>query len=232
MGSSVLYRWPSAAEFGRTVPKTKFYEHATVSSALRERFVADVQRVTWAYKLADSTVHLRGSTSVPEIQVFVIDAKGDDVSDGVLAAIDKAVRFPIIFEVNRGAEDAMSTRMVAAHKQIGQQRQSVSEYFTTEWVVADAPRAPLPAALDLPTLYTALLTPILPVPARPGEPLTDAVDRMGRARKLEREVASLEKRLRNEPQFNRKVELRRELRSSRAELDGLNAPAQPRNQES
>ena len=232
MSASVLYRWPAAAEFGRTIPKTKFYEHATVSSALRERFVAEVQRVTWAYKLADATVHLRGSTSVPEIQVFVIDAKGDDVSDGVLAVIDKSVRFPIIFEVNRGADHARATRMVAAHKQLGEQRQSVSDYFTTEWVDTDASRAPLPAALDLPTLYAALLTPILPVPARPGEPLSDAVGRVGRARKLERDVASLEKRLRNEPQFNRKVELRRELRNRSAELDELNSPEHPTNQES
>lgn len=232
MSASVLYRWPAAAEFGRTIPKTRFYEHAAVSSALRERFVAEVQRVTWAYKLADATVHLRGSSSVPEIQVFVIDAKVDDVSDGVLAAIDKAVRFPVIFEVNRGGEVAGVTRMVAAHKQLGEQRQSVSDYFTTEWVVADAPRAPLPAALDLPTLYAALLTPILPVPARPGERLSKAVDRVGQARKLEREVASLEKRLRNEPQFNRKVELRRKLRSRSAELDALNSPEHPTNQES
>lgn len=232
MSAGVLYRWPAAAEFGRTVPKTKFYEHARVSSALRERFVVEVQRVTWAFKLADSTVHLRGSTSVPEIQVFVIDAKGDDVSDGVLAVIDKAVRFPIIFEVNRGDEEAEVTRMVAAHKQVGQQRQSASDYFTTDWVDVDVPRAPLPAALDLPTLYAALLTPILPVPARPGERLSDAVDRVGRAQKLARAVASLEKRLRNEPQFNRKVELRRELRDRRAELDELNSPEHPTNQES
>lgn len=232
MSSGVLYRWPAAAEFGRTVPKTKFYEHASVSSALRERFVVEVQRITWAFKLADSTVHLRSSTSVPEIQVFIIDAKGDDVSDGVLAVIDKAVRFPIIFEVNRGGADAGVTRMVAAHKQLGQQRPSISGYFTTEWVDAGTPRAKLPPALDLPTLYAALLSPILPVPALPGEALSDAVDRVARARKLERKVASMEKRLRNEPQFNRKVELRRELRNTLAELDALNAPEQPTNQES
>lgn len=232
MSSSVLYRWPAAAKFGRTVPKAKFYEHATVSAVLRDQFVATVQRITWAYKLADATIHLRGDEAVPEIQVFVIDAKDDDVSDDVLGAIDKAVRFPIIFEINRGPEDARTTRMVAAHKNPGRQRQRVSTYFTTEWMDTDTPRAPLPPALDLPTLYAALLTPILPVQARPGERLSDAMDRVGQARKLEREIASLEKRLRNEPQFNRKVELRRELRNRSAELDELNSPEQSTNQES
>ena len=35
---------------------------ATSRSALRERFVDEVQRITWAYKLADDTIHLRGTT--------------------------------------------------------------------------------------------------------------------------------------------------------------------------
>ena len=34
--TDVLYRWPEAAKFGRRVPKEKFYEHGTVSTAVRE----------------------------------------------------------------------------------------------------------------------------------------------------------------------------------------------------
>ena len=58
------------------------------------------------------------------------------------------------------------------------------------------------------------------------------MDRVERARKLEREVANLEKRLRNEVQFNRKVELRRELRNSLAELETLTERQEPMTQES
>ena len=61
-----------------------------------------MRRITWAYKLAESTINLPGSGEVPEIQVFEIEAKDDDVAEGVLAAIDKAVRTPIIFEISRG----------------------------------------------------------------------------------------------------------------------------------
>ena len=84
------------------MPKTKFYEHASLGSTVKDRFVSDVRRITWAYKLAESTINLPGSAEVPEIQVFEIEAKGDDVAEGVLAAIDKAVRTPIIFEISRG----------------------------------------------------------------------------------------------------------------------------------
>ncbi len=92
--SAPLFRWPAAAKFGRVVPKTKFYEHTTIAVTLREKFVAEVQRITWAYKLADDTIHLRGDDSVPEILVFTVEVKDDDVSDDVLTAIDRAVPSP------------------------------------------------------------------------------------------------------------------------------------------
>ena len=32
--TDLLYQWPSAARFGRRVPKEKFYEHASVTHEL------------------------------------------------------------------------------------------------------------------------------------------------------------------------------------------------------
>lgn len=221
MTSANLYQWPAAATFGRVIPKSKFYEHGHVSAAVRERFVAEIERITWAYKLADDTLHLSGTVAVPEIQVFVINAKRDDVEDRVLQAIDKAVHFPIIFEVNRTSGSDAETRMCAAHKRLTIRQAQVGTYFTTEWLPAGAERTWLPQALDLPSLYEALMSPLLPLPARRGECLADAVARADGAQKLEREIGSLERRMRNERQFNRKVELRRQLLARTQALSAL-----------
>lgn len=217
MPEPVLYRWPPAAQFGRVVPKTKFYEHGNVRTALREKFVEDVQRITWAYKLAESTIRLKGTDAVPEIQVFAVETKGGDVPDDVLAAIDKSVHFPMLFEVSRGNE----VRMVAAHKTLGGATPKVGSYFTTPWLPYDAGRAPLPTAIDLPALYEAMLSSLLPVATRRGESLSKAADRMDKAKKLEREIAALERKLRAEPQLNRKIELRRALKDRQAALADL-----------
>jgi len=226
-----LYRWPTAAAFGRVVPKTKFYEHATISTALREKFVSEVQRITWAYKLAEETIRLRGDASVPEIQVFALDAKDDNVSDDVLIAIDKAVQTPIIFEVNRGTGDQARTRMIASHKTLSTGAPRLSTYFATDWLLNDSPRAPLPPALDLPGLYMQLLTPLLPIATRPGETMSEATKRMDQAHKLKREIASLEKRLRNEPQLNRQIELHRQLGDRTTALTALTDPATPKTED-
>lgn len=215
--TTALYDWPSAAKFGRVVPKTKFYEHGNVRAALRERFVNDIRRITWAYKLADSTIRLQATDAVPEIQVFTVETKGGDVGDGLLATIDKAVHFPIIFEVSKGDE----VRMVAAHKALGGAGPKVGDYFTTAWLQARSSRVPLPPAIDLPALYESLIARLLPFDLRRGESVSVATGRMGRAHALGLEIATLERRLRNEPQFNRKVQLRHQLLARKSALHEL-----------
>ncbi|ALO66697.1 hypothetical protein AS189_09555 [Arthrobacter alpinus] len=214
-----LYRWPAAAKFGKRVPKEKFYDQGTVTAAVREKFVSEVQRVTWAYKLAETTVNLTGNAEVPEIQVFHIEAKGNDVPDPVLMAIDRAIPFPIIFEIHRGRDQANSVRMVAAHKYFGGSAAKLSSYFTTDWMPANSDRQVLPSAINLPTLYTALLAPLTPVFARAGENMSEIAERLNTLQKLEREITALERKLRNEPQLNRKIELRRALKTKQAELE-------------
>ena len=222
--TELLYRWPKAAEFGRVVPKSKFYEHTSLGSTVKDRFVSDVRRITWAYKLAESTINLPGSVEVPEIQVFAIAAKDDDVAESVLAAIDKAVRMPIVFEINRGEGADGTIRMVAAHKQLGTGARKLGPYFSTDWQLASGDRVPLPTAIDLTSMYTALLQPLTPVASRVGENVSDVVGRLTTVRSLEREIAALERKLRNEPQLNRKVELRRTLKAKQAMLVELTSP--------
>lgn len=210
--TDVLYHWPDAARFGKTIPKTKFYEHGSVSASVRARFVAEVDRITWAYKLAESTINLPGSSEVPEIQILRVTGKAADVSDTVLAAIDKAIKQPVIFEIAT-AEGVRMTATLKAGVESGR-------YYTTEWSRDDA-RLPLPPSISLSNLYAALLEPMLPIRFRGGEGLWDVAERLAACTRLEREVATLERKLRAEPQLNRKVELRRTLRTQQARLAEL-----------
>jgi hypothetical protein len=204
------------------VPKEKFYEHARVNTALREKFISEVDRVTWAYDLAEATVNLAGTDEVPDIAVFHIDAKGTDVFEQVLSAIDTSMPRPLVFEINRDVAGERETRMVAAHKQLGAGAPRISQYFSTSWQPADTERQPLPTAITLPTLYAALLEPLTNVEVRPGEGMSDVADRLKAVGKLEREIKALERKLRSEKQFNRKIELRRTLKSKQAQLTVLN----------
>jgi hypothetical protein len=217
-----LFRWPEAALVGRLIPKERLYVEAGVTNAVRRRFVEEVQRIRWAYKLGEESLRLAGSETVPEIQVFEIDLKGSALDDAVLAAIDRAIPSPIIFELRR--DDGLRAERAATatyKRQAGARRAAPTDYFRTGWVTADGARVPLPAALDMDGLYAQLIGALLPHPLRRGEELSDGIDRIARIRKLEREIAALDKRMRAEPQFNRKVELRRDLRARRFKLAAI-----------
>lgn len=217
--TDLLYQWPAAAKFGSRVPKGKFYERGTVAAAVREMFVTEVHRITWIYKLAEGTINLPGSAAVPEVQVFQIDTNCSDVSEPVLNAIDKAIQYPVIFEITRALSGTRQVRMVAAHKQLGSGVPKLSAYYTTEWQRSDVNRRPLPTAVTMAALYTALLEPLTPVAMRPGEKSSDVAARLNSVRKLQREIATLERKLRTEPQLNRKIELRRTLKTKQSRLE-------------
>ena len=218
-----LIQWPEAAKVDRVIPKERLYAAASAGTALKQRFVDEVQRVRWAYKLGEESLRLAPGETVTEIQVFVLDLKGSSLDNSVLASIDKAIPSQIIFELRR--EDGLWTEqaMTAAYKRAGGKTKG-TDYFRTGWIGSDQPRIPLPAALDMDGLYSQLLGRLLPHPIWPVEELSDALDRMGRIRRLTREIAALEKRLRTEPQLNRKIDLRRQIKERTTVLTELTDP--------
>jgi len=215
-----LVQWPEAAKVDRLIPKERFYAEASASTALKQRFVDEVQRVRWAYKLGEESLHLVPGETVTEIQVFVIELKGSELDNSVLVSIDRTIPSQIIFELRRETARGAEQAMTAAYKRSGGKTKT-ADYFRTAWIGADQPRMLLPAALDMDGLYGQLLGGVFPYSKRRSEELSESIERMSRIRSLCREVSSLEKRVRAEPQFNRKIELRNQLRTKQAELDDL-----------
>jgi hypothetical protein len=186
-------------------------------------FAAEVEQIAWAYKLAPETLNLPARPGVPEIQVFRIALKSGDISEPVLRTIDKAIPLPIIFELTFSGR----TKSTAAYKRPSEADSAkwvVGDYFATDWLPSDAPRDPLPVALDLAKLYEQILRRHVPIPARTGESLQDHTGRVNAIRVKERERGRLELRMQREKQFNRKVELNRQLRELSADLERLNSP--------
>lgn len=212
-----LFSFPAQARVARVVPKSKIYEHGAVSSSLRDKFVRQVEQITWAYKLAPETVNLPARSGVAEIQVFDITQKTAELDEDVLRAIDRAIPLPIIFQLHH----EQRTRMVAAFKRPSEAdagKWVIDGYFAGSWLPADSKRQPLPVALDLQGLYEQLLRSLLPSPARPDESLPEQLQRLNRLRSLHSEHTKLDTRLHKEKQFNRKVALNAQLREIREEM--------------
>jgi hypothetical protein len=222
--TAAFFDYPIAAAFGRVVPKSRIYEHAGVGTALRDLFVTQVDQITWKYKLAPETMNLAATKAVGEIQVFGISLRNGKLDEEVLRAIDRAIPFPLIFELSWSGK----RKVVAAFKRPSDAdatKRVVSAYFATDWVHDDAPRKPLPVALNLGGLYDALLTALMPRAAAKAEytveDIQTRVARMEAIRAKTREVDRIKARLAREKQFNKRVAINAELRAARQELERL-----------
>ncbi len=218
--SHALFHYPKQAAFERPLPKNKIYEHAKPSSALREQFVTQVDKIVWQYKLAPETVNLPARPGVPEIQIFAIALKTPELSEDVLRCIDQAIPFPIIYQLT--FEDRIKSK--AAYKRPSDADASkwvVDSYFETAWQTNDTERSELPVALDLAGLYDQMLRRFLPLPPRAEETLKAQVERLGQIRSKQNECRKMEARLQKEQQFNRKVEINTQLRQLKHELANL-----------
>ncbi len=218
--TAVLFDYPKSAAFGRVLPKNKIYENASPSTAVKNLFVRQVEQITWQFKLAPETVNLKGTRSVPEIEIFSVFLKEGELKTDVLRCIDQAIPFPILFELRYEGK----IRTIAAFKRPSDADSSkwvVSDYFDCAWLPSDAPRTPLPVVFDLEALNACLLAPLLPFPARPGEGLQACVERMEQIRSRQRELDKCEARLRKEKQFNRKVAINAKLRQLKNELEAM-----------
>lgn len=217
---SALFAYPKQAQFGRVLPKNKIYEHAAPGPAIKALFVEQVEQIVWQYKLAPETINLPAKPAVPEIQIFDVTLKTPELDHEVLRCIDKAIPFPIFFQLYHGQR----VKPMATYKRPSDADGSkwvIDGYFAGEWQSLDTPRQPLPVVLDLQGLYEHLLRHLLPLPARDQEPLKQQVERIVHWQSKQTEYEKLQARLNKEKQFNRKVEINAELRRVKAELDLL-----------
>lgn len=217
---TVLIEFPAKAAFGRILPKEKIYAHARPGKVVREKFVAQLSKIVWKYKLPPKMVNLAAQRGVPEIEVFDLHLKIGELDEAVLLCIDKAIPFPLFFRLMYEEQ----TKTVAAVKRPSEADSSkwvVDSYFSSDWISASAERIPMPIVLDLGKLYEQLLRQLMPQPPRSGESLKVQVERLNHVRSKQQETARMESRLSKEKQFNRKVELNAQLRQLKTELAAL-----------
>ena len=79
----------------------------------------------------------------------------------------------------------------------------------------------LPTAIDMAELYQKLLTRLLPIPQRAAESIEEAIQRLEAIQALEKQISQYKKKVHAEKQFNRKVELNKQLKNLRCELQEL-----------
>jgi len=215
-----LYAYPKSCAFGRVVSKAKLFTAAKATASLREKYTEQISQIRWAYKLYPEGLNLAGSKAVPEIQIFTLALRTPELDQSLLAHIDKAVAYPIVFELTfKGC-----VKTIAAYKrppETGHAYWVSSDYYETDWTENDTIRTSLPVALNLAGLYSQIIRGLMPYPSREGESIQDQADRISEIKTQERTCERLKSKVSKEKQFNRRVAFNKDLKVAEARLAEL-----------
>ena len=224
--TKTLFEYPKQSEFNRIVAKEKIYQYAKPNTAIKNRFKEQVERIKWQYKLSPETTNLPAREGIKEIQVFSITLRDTLVApqlhESILRTIDKAINFPIIFQLNY--KDQIKTSIAYKRPSEHDKQHWVTDsYFESSWQAKGNERIKLPVAVNLARLYEQILRSHLSVEAREDETLKDQIERVNKIRAKETELGKLQSRMNREKQFNRKVELNRIFNELQTEIEVIKA---------
>ena len=220
-----LYKFPQQAKVDRLIPKNKFYEQGKANTKIEQLFVDQVENIRWAYKLASSTIHLQDQEDLKEIQIFRVKSRVEDLDVSILSFIDKLILTPIIFEVVY--QDKV--KVVATYKRLNQADKTkavIGQYYASEWL-EDHDRIELPLYLKLADLYEHFIAQILPITSSEDSGDDESVSielKLQKAQQLEslqKQLDKLKSKLRNEKQFNRRVELNKQLQNLQLQINRI-----------
>jgi len=221
-----LYKFPQQAKVDRLIPKNKFYEQGKANTKIEQLFVNQVENIRWAYKLASSTIHLQDQEDLKEIQIFRVKSRVEDLDVSILSFIDKLILTPIIFEVVY--QDKV--KVIATYKRLNQADKTkavIGQYYASDWL-EDHDRVELPIYLKLADLYEHFIAQILPIASSKDQENDDEsvsielqLQKAQQLESLQKQLDKLKSKLRNEKQFNRKVELNKKINLLSDEINNL-----------
>lgn len=213
---------PKTTEFNKRIPKQKFYENLDISPTLKRIFVDQVKVIYWRNKIATTTMNLSEGKEVKEIEVFEVRLNSPTLNESLLRQIDRQIPYHILFLLEyQGKYQAwIGYKETAAS---GNKAFKVNVYYCTEWQEEDDLQLKL-EGLDLDSVYENFVRQIagdkLDI-KNSGEDLKESVERSQYKQELQKQIDNLRIKIRKEKQFNKQVELNRDLKRLMRELEEM-----------
>lgn len=214
-----MVQLPTSTEFKRRIPKQTFYAKLTLAPEVKRAFAEQINTIIWSNKISPETINLAPSETVQEIQMFTIRLNQASLDARILPLIDKQIPYHIVFVL----EYSNRQQAWVCYKEAslaGSNAFQVGAYYHTDWV--NAGELPLRLeGLSMEAAYEGFVRQIAGERLAGGGRLKEDVERAKKRQKLEKQIAALEKKIANEKQFNRQVEMNNELKILVKDLEDI-----------
>ena len=214
-----MFGLPDNTYFGKLVPKNKFYDKLTIDKKLERSFIDQINSIRWVHKLSADTLNVEKGSIVEEVEVFWIKLKTSELDLNVLRQMDRQLHYHLIFIL----EFEEQYQIWTGYKEESTNTAfKVGNYYHTNWVTEETFSLRIDG-LNMDTIYENLVRQIAggELAKENNESLKETVERQLAREKLEKDIEKLRAKVRREKQFNRQVELNKQLKELIKKLEEL-----------
>jgi hypothetical protein len=198
---------PKEALVNKFIAKSKFYEKSTINTKLQKEFVDSILKITWKYKLAESTIGLAKTDTVTEIQIFEVELKKMVLPLKVLKIIDKSIPYQILYRFLFNGNVSWGITL--------KEKTTVENYYFSQWneeITFDF------TGINLEKVYQKIVKSFIDHKTSDESTFKNIVDTDRKIKALENEILLLESKIKKEKHLNRKVEINKVLLEKKDQL--------------
>ena len=183
---------PKSTALNKQLPKKAIYAKFQMNTAAKERFDADISRISIVGEISPRTVGISAGESIASIFVLLVSLKHKDFQVNTIAQISKLIDQNML--------------LVLEHEGQGKLAIYHTKLIQTGWMPADNCTVTL-KGLDLNSVWENLIVQVGGITIQQGNTLDQQIAVDEKKAKLEKEIAKLEKQAKAEKQPKKKFEL-------------------------
>lgn len=217
MNTNNPLNFPTSTIVAKNVPKNAFYKRAKAqrTTALRTFLTEAFESILWLYKLHPSTLNIADGQQVHEIDVFYYKMSATHIDERLLCELDMLLPRHTLYIMDRDG----STDLMMFPKTINAQGHIVQNGKMEAWTNVDLSATPLTiTGHDMDMLYGDFLGKLSHLNTRTEAEYAKAAEQRQQQELLKRQYTALQKKIKNEKQFSRQLEMNRELKALKAKM--------------
>ena len=215
-----LLKFPQSTIIDRLIPKAQFVKASSNPTAIRTLLAEEFEQIRLLYVLRPDTINVEEGNEVKEIDVFFFRCKEDRYSINPFCGIDDLIPRHTIHIIQYGN----STDLLIQHKRRSIVAGKVKWTREVSHLLRDVDLIKSPVhieGLNLDSIYFNFLSQFSGYHIENSESILEIKQYEAQLAKLTREAQSLQKKVRNEKQFNKQIELNSQLRGLRKNITEL-----------
>lgn len=195
---------PKSTELSKQLPKTAIYRKFNMSNAEKEKFDADISRLSIVAEISPQTLSITVGETVQSVYVLLVSLKKKDFSDNTIIKVTKLINQNMLLVLECEGE----SKLAIYHTKLIQ----------SEWKPTDELQLSL-NGLNLDEIWESIVVQVGEIAVEDGKTLDEQIIVNEQRAKLQKEIERLEKLARKETQPKKKFELVQKINLLKKELE-------------